>query len=198
MAKRQRCNHSGVTHAEFFEDELIVLSNEKSAWSDLQSCTLLKTSNGAQGFGPPLQHPLVLLAQGRLRSFTHFTQEPFHLLESKKKLSSAHASSFTAPKKKKKLKKKKLCFHCSSCPLISLHFPCLCVCGNVHLWERAISFNVFCSCLVGPLLKPYRPPRAEKQGWKIQRDSSCKSSVVPLKSLGLPRQPEVISERKRL
>jgi len=106
VAKCQRCNHSGVTHAEFFEDELIVLSNKKSAWSDLQSCTLLKTSNGAQGFGPPLQHPLVLLAQGRLRSFTHFTQEPFHLLESKKKLSSAHASSFTAPKKKKKLKKK--------------------------------------------------------------------------------------------
>lgn len=103
-----------------------------------------------------------------------------------------------SPKEKKKVKKKKLCFHCSSCPLISLHFPCLCVCGNVHLWERAISFNVFCSCLVGPLLKPYRPPRAEKQGWKIQRDSSCKSSVVPLKSLGLPRQPEVISERKRL
>lgn len=109
-----------------------------------------------------------------------------------------HMPLHLQPQRKKKVKKKKLCFHCSSCPLISLHFPCLCVCGNVHLWERAISFNVFCSCLVGPLLKPYRPPRAEKQGWKIQRDSSCKSSVVPLKSLGLPRQPEVISERKRL
>lgn len=102
-------------------------------------------------------------------------------------------------RKKKELKnKKKLCFYCSSCPLISLHFPCLCVCGNAHLWERARSSNVFCSCLVGPLLKPYGPPRAEKQGWKIQRDSLCKSSVVLLKSSGLPRQPEVISERKGL
>lgn len=102
-------------------------------------------------------------------------------------------------KKKKELKnKKKLCFYCSSCPLISLHFPCLCVCGNARLWERARSSNVFCSCLVGPLLKPYGPPRAEKQGWKIQRDSLCKSSVVLLKSSGLPRQPEVISERKGL
>ena len=66
---------------------------------------------------------------------------------------------------------KKLHFNCSFSALISRHFPCLCLCGNVHLWERIIYFNVFCSCLVGPLLKPYGPPRAEKLGWKTQRDS---------------------------
>lgn len=34
--------------------------------------------------------------------------------------------------------KKKLHFNCSLSALISLHLPCLCLCGNVHLWEWRI------------------------------------------------------------
>lgn len=127
VAKRQGCSHSGVTRTKLLEEKLMILRKKKSAWGGLSSVwhitrdiwrclgtwTTSAASPHALGVGYALLYILCKNHFTFWRVKIHLVHMPFHL----------------QPKRKSQ---KKLYFYCSSRPLISLHFPCLCVCGNVH------------------------------------------------------------------
>lgn len=68
-------------------------------------------------------------------------------------------------------KEKKSCISIVHLALWFLSIFLAFVCVGMFICGNGEYSYVFCSCLVGPLLKPYGPPWAEKLGWKIQRDS---------------------------
>lgn len=179
VAKCQGCSHSGVTRTKLLEEKLMILRKKKLAWGGLSSVwhitrdiwqclgtwTTSAASPHALGVGYALLYILCKNHFTFWRAKIHLVHMPFHL----------------QPKRKSQ----KSCISIVHLALwfLSIFLAFVCV-GMCILWERIMCFNVFCSCLVGPLLKPYGPPWAEKLGWKIQRDSLVQIQCRPFEVLG--------------